>query len=610
MALRSEERSEELDAYMVTWKLEREFGGMTTVCTQRAGLFAQRYGRSFIVTFNRDPKLPQTVEDLVARGKLDPKVQVLNIYSFLAQHDIAAQDRIPERKAQPEHQDFELQHTVYYGDEPQLAFSQSSSAGPDEATTQLRFLRKDGSTFLLDTRFTDTAGKNRRIVEVLDRAGNITARFPSAASLYRHWLSQLADRDNTLVVVDSKYTASMLGSWETKIVPKLYAFHSVHVTKGESLLTGKLSDPHSPVIAQRKLWDGFVFLTEGQRAIYNRRFGDADTTFVIPNPLKSSAVTPVAEGQDAPERKPTQLIAAGSLTTNKNVAAAIKVVAELVRRGHAPVLHVVGQGSQREKLEQLCAKLGVEDAVIFHGFSDKLPTFFATCTAQLFTSSNEGQALVLLEAQAQGCVPISFDINFGPADSIQDSVNGFLVPAGDITRMADRAEQLMTDPQLAAQLSANARKFAQEYASRDLVSLWEETMSIASKIKQLGARQEVPEFSARLKSVEFLERGALKISVAHKAKLPRDTGFELVIVQRDNEAEVKVYEASEFDEQQAVFTIDAAGVKAARTQEKPTDVFLRMRVGSSMLMKRLGVKNSRVLPYFTSHNNLSFKPEK
>lgn len=135
-------------------------------------------------------------------------------------------------------------------------------------------------------------------------------------------------------------------------------------------------------------------------------------------------------------------------------------------------------------------------------------------------------------------------------------------------------------------------------------------MSIASKIKQLGARQEVPEFSARLKSVEFLERGALKISVAHKAKLPRDTGFELVIVQRDNEAEVKVYAASEFDEQQAVFTIDVAGVKEARTQEKPTDVFLRMRVGSSMLMKRLGVENSRVLPYFTSHNNLSFKPEK
>ncbi|QDY65140.1 hypothetical protein FQA45_01795 [Glutamicibacter halophytocola] len=53
--------SEHLDAYMVTWKLEREFGGMTTVCTQRAGLFAQRYGRAFVVTFNRAPDQPQVV---------------------------------------------------------------------------------------------------------------------------------------------------------------------------------------------------------------------------------------------------------------------------------------------------------------------------------------------------------------------------------------------------------------------------------------------------------------------------------------------------------------------------------------------------------------------
>jgi len=46
---------------MVAWKLEREFGGMATVCTQRAGLFAQRYGRAFVVTFNRAPDQPQGV---------------------------------------------------------------------------------------------------------------------------------------------------------------------------------------------------------------------------------------------------------------------------------------------------------------------------------------------------------------------------------------------------------------------------------------------------------------------------------------------------------------------------------------------------------------------
>jgi len=53
--------SEHLDAWMAIWKLEREFGGMATVCTQRAGLFARRYGRAFVVTFNRAPDQPQVV---------------------------------------------------------------------------------------------------------------------------------------------------------------------------------------------------------------------------------------------------------------------------------------------------------------------------------------------------------------------------------------------------------------------------------------------------------------------------------------------------------------------------------------------------------------------
>lgn len=600
--------TEELDAYMVTWKLEREFGGMTTVCTQRAGLFAQRYGRSFIVTFNRDPQLPQTVDYLVQQGKLDDKVQVLNLYLDLAEHSLPAQIPVLEAADWPQHDDFEFEpdESVYYPDEPKLIYSQHSTARGDKTTEQTRFLRKDGSCYLIDMRFRDAGGKKRRILQVLDASGAVIARFKSAPALYRYWLSAHADRAQSLVVVDSKYTAAMLGRWQTTIVPKLYAFHSVHVAKGESLITGKLSEPHAPVIGDRHLWDGFVFLTQAQRAMYNRRFGDEERTFVIPNPIKSSALTPVA---DAPERRANELIAAGSLTANKNVAASIHVVAELVKRGHAPVLNVVGDGAQREKLEELAAQLGVSDAVIFHGFSDRLPKLFAQSTVQLFTSRNEGQALVLLEAQAQGCIPVSFDINFGPSDSIEDGVNGYLVAPDDITAMADRAEAIITDPPLAAQLSHNARNFAHNYASRDLVSLWEETMSIAAKLKHLGAKAPVPEFSARLKSVEFLDGGALALKVKHSASLPRGARLELVVLDRRDESEVQCYPSGQVTGEQAVFTLDAHSVDAARGEQNPSDLFLRVRVGSSFKQKRLGVENSRVLPYFTTHNNLSFKAD-
>lgn len=596
--------SEHLDAYMVTWKLEREFGGMTTVCTQRAGLFAQRYGRAFVVTFNRAPDQPQIVDELVGKGKLSPDVQVLNLYLDLAQRGLAPQEPVAVKKFDPDTSDLVLGETVAYPGAPERPFSQHFTDGRAEGTGQRRFLRKDGSTFLIDTKGFDPQGKKRRCLEVLDTEGAVIARFNTAPALYRYWLSSLADHENSLVVVDSKYTAALLDKWKTTKVPKLYAFHSIHVAKGEPLETGQLSKPHAPIIQARQQWDGFVFLTAAQRDAYVRRFGDAERCFVIPNPLKSGTLP-----GPPPQRRSTHLIAAGSLTANKNVAASIKVVAELVRRGHHPVLHVVGQGAQRGKLEALCQELGVADQVLFHGYSDRLPEFFAGCTAQLFTSANEGQALVLLEAQQQGCIPVSYDINFGPADSIRDGGNGFLVEPGDLQAMADRVEQLITDGQLAAKMSEHCRQFAREYAANDVIARWLETRNKAAALKAHSTREDMPDFSARITSLEFLKDDGLALGVSVREPLPRQAEIELVILDRDTKAQLQVIASSARQDGLLVFPLSAQMLQAAAGEDSPSDVYLRCQLGGSVELKRLGVKNSRTLPYFTSHNNLSFKPQ-
>lgn len=59
-----------LDAYMVTWQVEHEFGGMTTACLQRAAAFAERYGHASVVTFNADSAYPELLQGLRERGKL------------------------------------------------------------------------------------------------------------------------------------------------------------------------------------------------------------------------------------------------------------------------------------------------------------------------------------------------------------------------------------------------------------------------------------------------------------------------------------------------------------------------------------------------------------
>ncbi|WP_313814788.1 glycosyltransferase [Glutamicibacter sp.] len=596
------QNSEPLDAYMVTWAVEEEFGGMTTVCLQRAAAFAERYGHASVVTFNPNPDYPAIFSSLRERGKISTKVRHLNLYENLSNRQLT-QVQIAERKFSPEIDDFEFQSQQFYPTGQQHLFSQKSVSAARSDETQVRYFRIDGTVFLTDTKFW-AEERRQRLIEVFDKQGQLSARFFSGPSLYRYWLSQLVDHEQALVVVDSKYTALHLNKWETTYVPKLYAFHSAHLTSGEDLLTGTLSEAHAPIIENRVHWDGFVFLTHAQRSAYVQRFGDAQKTFVIPNPVKVPHIDP-----PLPVRQPQHLIAAGSLTVNKNVAAAIRVVAELKSRGLDPVLNVVGKGSQREALSLLATQLGIAEQVVFHGYSDQLPRLFASCTVQLFCSRSEGQALVLLEAQQQGCIPISFNVNFGPSDSIINSKNGYLIEPDDIQGMADRAEHLMRHPQEAAIMSEDCRKFAQEYLARDLVALWRDTMIFTSRRKP-GRKKKpalIPEFQADLQGIEFLNDGLLRLRVQHGTPLPDAGSYALVIVGRDSKEVVARIDAVETSGERAEFVVDQDLIATAQVPDSITDVNLECVIGTQRKMKRLGTPKSTALPYLTTHHNLSIK---
>ncbi len=591
--------SQTLNAYMVTWQVEREFGGMTTVCLQRAAAFARRFGHAYVVTFNPDPTYPQLLQQLRERGKLAQKVRVINLYEHLAQNPLKPQHKLAAAKFTPKHTDFRIEPAP---DADQLApaLSELSYAGPDRSTERKRYFRPNGTVFLTDTKFADQ-GHARRLIEVLDLNGTVSARFASAAALYRYWLTQLVDHNNSLVVIDSKYCAKFLNGWKPVNVPKLFAFHSTHIKAGQNLHTGALADGHAPIIEQRAHWDGFVFLTQAQRQGFVERFGDEAKTFVIPNPVSAGTIDP-----PVPPRHPNHLIIAGSLTANKNVEAALKVVAELKRRALDVTLNVVGQCPKREELEQLALELHIQDQVIFHGYSDRLPEHFAAASIQLFTSTNEGQALVLIESQQQGCVPVSFDINFGPADSITDGVNGFLVTHGDLAAMADKAEALLRDPELAARMSANAQRFAENYAAKDVVARWQEARNAAVKLRGAGTPQALPGFTAHLAGIDF-EQSAVTIRIAHGLTQAAAGEFELVLVGRDSQELIAAVAASVVTESTASFVLGTGILAQGHNADAIGDVSVRFSVGSSTEVKRLQLPEAALVPYVTAYHNLSLK---
>ncbi|MEY4040382.1 MAG: hypothetical protein RLZZ52_1250 [Actinomycetota bacterium] len=85
---------------------------------------------------------------------------------------------------------------------------------------------------------------------------------------------------------------------------------------------------------------------------------------------------------------------------------------------------------------------------------------------------------------AAGCIPISFDIRYGPSDIIRDRVNGFLVPDGDTASMAAAIAELQSLPAEKVSAMRQAAKSVQSFNDAALLKLWEKELTRAWKRKQ------------------------------------------------------------------------------------------------------------------------------
>ena len=96
-------------------------------------------------------------------------------------------------------------------------------------------------------------------------------------------------------------------------------------------------------------------------------------------------------------------------------------------------------------------------------------------------SRYEGFALVLIEAMSFGIPCISFDCPHGPSDLITHREDGLLVPLGDIKKMADAIEWMITHEEERLRMSNNAREKAKQYTAEAIMPQWVELFEKVAK---------------------------------------------------------------------------------------------------------------------------------
>jgi glycosyltransferase involved in cell wall biosynthesis len=171
----------------------------------------------------------------------------------------------------------------------------------------------------------------------------------------------------------------------------------------------------------------------------------------------------------------------GRMTGVKDTDAVLEIVAATRQRGVPAVLCMVGDGPDRERLEQVAHDLGIARSTYFVGYQEDVAGYYWLFDAFLLPSVNEGTPVSAIEALASGTPVVATRVG-GVPDVVTDGVDGFLVEPGDPDAAADRLAELARDPELRARLgeagSANAReRYSVERLVDDVDRLYRELLA-------------------------------------------------------------------------------------------------------------------------------------
>lgn len=159
----------------------------------------------------------------------------------------------------------------------------------------------------------------------------------------------------------------------------------------------------------------------------------------------------------------------GRVSYEKNIDQVVKAFALTLKTQPNLKLIIIGDGPERNSLEKLVQKLGINNSVIFTGFLQNENLLSALQANDIFVtaSKSENMPLSVVEAMAVGlpCVAVK---EKGLTELIKDGYNGFLVEADKPEKMAEKILKLLARPELLEKFSRASRELALEYSKEKI----------------------------------------------------------------------------------------------------------------------------------------------
>jgi colanic acid/amylovoran biosynthesis glycosyltransferase len=161
---------------------------------------------------------------------------------------------------------------------------------------------------------------------------------------------------------------------------------------------------------------------------------------------------------------PFEILCVGRLVPVKGQFILLKAVTQLLAESRVLRLRYVGDGPDREALEEAVKQQGLTDHILFEGAvnQDRILTFYNSADAFVLASFAEGLPVVLMEAMVMEIPCITTHIT-GVPELIKTGENGLTVPASSVLALVEAMRLLMDKPDFHRTIAQAGRQTVLEH---------------------------------------------------------------------------------------------------------------------------------------------------
>lgn len=168
------------------------------------------------------------------------------------------------------------------------------------------------------------------------------------------------------------------------------------------------------------------------------------------------------------------VVTVGRLSKEKGFDDLIDVFKKVVSKNPDYKLEIIGDGPERDNLEQKIYNLHLENNIIMHGFQNKdyINNVLSHSTIFIVTSYTESFGIALLEGMSYALPSIIFDTASGSLELVTNDVSGYVIKNRSKDVMAKKIVNLLENKKEIRKMGVKAKEIAKNYSFEKIKERW------------------------------------------------------------------------------------------------------------------------------------------